>query len=153
MSGLAVLLAQAAPPAEPGGVSDKAHLFLAAVVVAALGFTLAGVRRHKLRSRYSLLWLSIVVALVPLAAFPDLLDRISLRLGISYPPVIILSLSVAFLFAVSVHLSWEVSRADDRLRVLAEEIALLRAEIDRRDDRTDPLVRADEVGRVDEVGP
>ncbi|WP_426573002.1 DUF2304 domain-containing protein [Aquihabitans sp. McL0605] len=115
---------------QPGGVSGTAHVFLAAVVVAALVFTISGVRRDKLRSRYSLLWLAIVVALVPLAVFPGLLDRLSTRLGISYPPVIILSLSVAFLFLVSVHLSWEVSRADDRLRVLAEEVALLRADLE-----------------------
>ena len=132
MSAFIGMLAQATPPAEPGGVSDKAHLFLAAVVLAALVFTVAGVRRHRLRSRYSLLWLVIVAAMVPLAAFPDLLDELSVRLGVSYPPATLLALSVAFLFLVIVHLSWEVSRADDRSRVLAEEIALLRAELDRR---------------------
>ena len=46
MSAFIGTLAQATPPAEPGGVSDKAHLFLAAVVLAALVFTVAGVRRH-----------------------------------------------------------------------------------------------------------
>ena len=127
---MTLLASVIAETVEPGGVSGTAHVFLAIVVVAALAFTISGVRRDKLRSRYSLLWLAIVLALVPLALFPGLLDRISVELGISYPPVIILSLSVAFLFLVTVHLSWEVSRADDRLRVLAEEVALLRADLE-----------------------
>ena len=123
-----VLAAESVP--EPGGVSDRAHLLLAAVVIGALVFTLAGVRRARLRSRYSLLWLTICFALVPLAAFPGLLDRVAVRLGVSYPPALILLVSVAFLFLLMVQLSWETSRADDRLRILSDEVSMLRAELD-----------------------
>lgn len=125
MSHLAALLG-----AEPGGVSERAHLLLVIVVVGSFIFTVAGVRRARLRSRYSLLWLSIVCALVPLAVFPRLLDWTAERLGVAYPPALLLLLSVAVLFLFSVHLSWEVSRADDRIRRLAEELALLRADLD-----------------------
>lgn len=119
-------------PAPPGGVSDRAHIFIAVIVLAALIFTVHGVRSYRLRSRYSLLWLVIVVALVPLAVFPGLLDTVSVKLGIDYPPTTFLSLSVAFLFLVVVHLSWELSRAEDRLRTMAEDFALFRAEVDHR---------------------
>lgn len=125
MSPVALLLA-----IEPGGVSERAHLLLVIVVIGSFLFTVAGVRRARLRSRYSLLWLSIVCALVPLAAFPRLLDWAAERLGVAYPPALLLLLSVAVLFLFSVHLSWEVSRADDRIRRLAEELALLRTDLD-----------------------
>jgi hypothetical protein len=34
---------------------------------------------------------------------------------------------VGFLFLIVVHFSWELSRSEERVRTLAEELALLRA--------------------------
>ena len=36
-------------------------------------------------------------------------------------------LSVGFLFLIVVHFSWEFSRSEERIRTLAEDLALLRA--------------------------
>jgi CHASE3 domain sensor protein len=38
-----------------------------------------------------------------------------------------LILSVGFLFLIVVHFSWEFSRSEERIRTLAEDLALLRA--------------------------
>jgi hypothetical protein len=40
--------------------------------------------------------------------------------------------AVGFLFVVVVHYSWELSRLENRTRTLAEELALLRAQLDDR---------------------
>ncbi len=86
------------------------------------------VRLHQLRSKYALLWLSIAVLLVPLAVAPGLLDRFSDLLGIDYAPSALFLAALAFLFFVVVHFSWELSRLEAKVRALAEEIALLRAQ-------------------------
>jgi Uncharacterized conserved protein (DUF2304) len=78
------------------------------------------------------LWSTVGVGLVILAAFPGLLDWTAGRLGIYYPPAAFLMAAVAFLFVLTIHFSWELSRLEERTRTLAEEVALLRDDLDRR---------------------
>jgi hypothetical protein len=85
------------------------------------------VRRHHMRAKYSILWLSVGAVLVVLAASPDLLDRLSRALGIDYGPATFFLGATALLFLVVIHLSWELSRLEERTRTLAEEIAILKA--------------------------
>lgn len=87
-------------------MSDRAHLFLALTALVSIFFILRMVRKHHLRSKYSLLWISIVLVMAPVAAFPGLLDDASFAIGISYPPATFLLLAVAFLFLVVVQFSW-----------------------------------------------
>lgn len=110
-------------------MSPQAHALVALLTAGAVAFIVRLVRRRQLRAKYSLLWLSIGVVLVVLAAWPALLDRASAALGIAYPPAAFLLVAVAFLLVLVVHFSWELSRVEDRLRALAEELALLQAEV------------------------
>ena len=108
-------------------MTTRAHVFVIIVSVLAVVFVLFLVRRHSIKSKYSLLWIAISLVLLVVATFPSLYDRISDGLGILYPPATILFISVAILFVVVVHFSWELSRLEERSRILAEELALLRA--------------------------
>ncbi len=90
-------------------------------------------RRRQLREKYGVLWLLVSILIIPLALFPGLLDRVARVLGIASGVSLVLFLSVAFLLLVCVHLSWEVSRLEEETRVLAEEVALIRAERTQRD--------------------
>jgi len=83
------------------------------------------VRRRQLRAKYSLLWLSLGIGLVAVAAFPGLLEDVSEEVGIFYPPAAFLAMAVAFLFVLVVHFSWELSRLEERTRTLAEDNAIL----------------------------
>ncbi|GIU83435.1 MAG: hypothetical protein KatS3mg008_0210 [Acidimicrobiales bacterium] len=111
-------------------MTATAHLFVATCALAVLVFVLALLRRRQLRGKYALLWLLTVSALAPLAAWPDLLTRISDWVGIFYPPALFLLLAVGFLFLVVVHFSWELSRLEERTRVLAEEVTLMRLRVE-----------------------
>jgi hypothetical protein len=61
---------------------------------------------------------------------PGILDWFGERLGILYSPAAFLLMATGFLFAVVVHYSWELSRLEVRTRLLAEEVALLRARLE-----------------------
>ena len=104
-----------------------AHVFIAVVTLGALAYILLLVRQRRLRSKYALLWLTVGLVLGVLAVFPDLLKIASDRVGVYDPPNLFLVVACAFLFLVVVQFSWELSRMEERTRVLAEEIALLRA--------------------------
>jgi hypothetical protein len=103
----------------------KAHLLLGIVAVSSLFFILRLVRRRQLRAKYSLLWLSVGVAFVVLAVSPALLNWAAGKVGIAYQPALLFLVGIVFLVLVVVHLSWEVSRLEERTRLLAEELALM----------------------------
>jgi hypothetical protein len=108
-------------------VSTSAHLFVLAMTLLSVGFILHLVRTRRLRAKYSILWLSVGVGLIVLAASPALLDRLSVALGITYGPATFFLGAITLLFVVVIHFSWELSRLEERSRTLAEEVALLRA--------------------------
>ena len=112
-------------------MSGSAHLFVLLMTLLSVGFILHLVRQRHLRAKYSILWLSVGLALVVLAASPALLDRISVALGITYGPATFFLGAITLLFIVVIHFSWELSRLEERSRTLAEEVALLRAELHR----------------------
>ncbi len=120
-------------------MSGRAHLLLGIMSFGSIGFILWLVRRDRLRAKYSMLWLSIGILLGVLASFPRLLDRVARVVGIAYPPAVFFLLAIVFLFLVVVHFSWELSRLENRARILAEEVALLRRDLDERTGRDQPL--------------
>ncbi|MCM2386713.1 DUF2304 domain-containing protein [Streptomyces albipurpureus] len=87
-------------------------------------------RRRQLREKYAVLWLVTAVFVVVLSVFPSAPDLIAHLLGIRNGISLVLFLSVVFLLAVCMHLTWEASRQDERTRILSEEIALIRLEQD-----------------------
>jgi len=109
-------------------MTTRAHVLVIIAVIVAGAYVLRLVRAHQLRSKYALLWLTIGVLLVPLAAVPALLQWVSDRFGVNYAPTTFLFLAAGFLFFVVVHFSWELSRLERKVRTLAEELTLLRAD-------------------------
>ena len=111
-------------------MSTSAHVFVAAVIFLTVLFIYRLLRRRVLKSKYALLWSCVAVALVPLAVVPDILVPISDVIGIEYEPATVLFAATAFLFAATVHLSYEMSRLEARTQDLAEELALLRVRVE-----------------------
>jgi hypothetical protein len=110
-------------------MSTRTHFIVVVGALVTLAVIFRLVRVQQLRSKYALLWLVIALALVPIAVFPGLLEWTSDRLGIEVPANTLLFAACAFLFAVAVHYSWEISRLETRTRLLAEEVALLRTQL------------------------
>ncbi|HZJ27476.1 MAG TPA: DUF2304 domain-containing protein [Acidimicrobiia bacterium] len=117
-------------------MSLRAHLAIFVLAVLTLVFILRLVRRHRLRAKYSVLWISLGAALAIVAAAPRLLEGISDLVGIRTPVFTFLLMAITFLLILALHFSWELSRLEDRTRALAEECALLREEVGRA--REDP---------------
>jgi hypothetical protein len=107
-------------------MTARAHLVLVLLTAGSVGFVVALLRAGRLRARFAMLWMAVGTVLVVLAAFPGLLDWSAEKLGIFYPPAVFLLAATAFLLFVAVQFSWEISRLEERTRVLAEEIAILR---------------------------
>ena len=107
---------------------SRLEIVVTAVAVVYLLFILALVRRLQLREKYAFLWLAVGVAVVLLALARTVADRVAAFLGFAYGPSAVFLFSTIFLMAVAAHLSWEVSRLEDKTRRLAQEVALLKPE-------------------------
>lgn len=101
----------------------------AIVTIAFVAVIVRMVRKRKLRAKYSFLWLLVGFVVITITLIPGLLDTLSGALGIFYPPAFLFLGAIVFLLFLAVHFSWELSRLEDRMRTLAEELALANEEI------------------------
>lgn len=108
------------------------------VSIGILAVAVEMLRRRRLREKYAVLWLVVAVGQMVLAIFPSLLDAVADRLGIADPPNLLAFVAVVFLLGVTAHLSWESSQLEDETRTLAEEVAILRHEVDALKDAQAP---------------
>lgn len=94
-----------------------------------VGVVIEMVRRRYLRGRFALVWLTLGCAAGTLALFPALLERASGALGVQVPLNLLLFLGSIAMLIMLIQLSAEAGRLQERTRVLAEEVALLRAAV------------------------
>jgi len=102
--------------------------FLLALAIVALVIEM--LRRKKLREKYAVLWLVVGVATLVLAAFPRLLNIVAEFVGVQIPSNLLFAMSILMLLGVCLHLSWEISVVEDETRTLAEEVAILRTQLE-----------------------
>ena len=102
--------------------------FLLALAIVALVVEM--LRRKKLREKYAVLWLVVGVATLVLAAFPRLLNIVAEFVGVQLPSNLLFTMSILMLLGVCLHLSWEISVVEDETRTLAEEVAILRSQVE-----------------------
>ena len=93
-------------------------------------FVFVLLRKGVLREKYAVLWLLVSGVALVLAVIPGTLQEISNFLGVETPSNLLFFVTVVLLVLVSVQLSYELSRHEARIRRLAEEVALLRQEIE-----------------------
>ena len=84
-------------------------------------------RRGSLRERHAVWWIFAGIIAVVLSFFPAVLDFIAQALGVEVPLNLVLFAGIAVLLVVNLQHSAEISRLDEKTRVLAEEIALIKA--------------------------
>lgn len=109
-------------------------------VVAALltsTFIVVLLRRGHLREKFAAFWLLVASALLVLSLFPGILRWAANVAGVEVPANLLFLLAAVLLLLVGVQLSYEVGRLDLRSQRLAEEVALLRAEVDEIQGRTE----------------
>lgn len=104
---------------------------------------------RKLREKYAAMWLVIGFAVLILGIFPQLLLWLTSVLGVQVPANLLFSLAIVLLLGVALHLSWELSQAEDEIRRVAEEAAIARAEIEQLSVRVQALESGAAATRAD----
>lgn len=99
-----------------------------------IGLLIAGailflVRRRRLHGPYALWWLGVSAAIVLISLFPQLVNHVAYRLGISYPPILPVLIGIGLLLIKILTMDIERSRQELRLRRLTQRLGILDAEI------------------------
>ena len=101
-----------------------------ACTASALLLILWSVRQKKLKEAYAMLWVLIGVMLLGISLFPSVLRLISQYIGIFYPPATLFLLLLCGVITILFQYSLLLSRNQERISRLAQEVALLKNEIE-----------------------
>lgn len=82
--------------------------------------------RGQLREEYSILWIICTVILIIFSVWRHGLEQIALALGVYYPPSLVFLAAIFAILIFLVHLSVVVSRLQNQIKVLTQEIAFLK---------------------------
>jgi hypothetical protein len=85
-------------------------------------------RGRRLNEYYALQWIAFGFILVGLTIFRHQIDQLATTLGIQYGPVLVLTVGLLFALMLALHLGLRLSETNEKLRSIAEAVALLEAE-------------------------
>jgi hypothetical protein len=108
-----------------------ANLLGLAMAAAILVTLFEMLRRHRLREKYALIWFVIAVCALVVALVPSLLTWATELLGLSLPSNLLFFVASVVLLLLTLQHSYELGRLEERTRTLAEEVGLLRLELER----------------------
>lgn len=122
------------------------------IIVVVLLFAM--LRRRRIREKYAALWVVLAIAVALLGAFPRVAFWLSDLVGVHAPVNLLFATAFVVLLSVCIQISSEVSSLEEETRTLAEEIALLRLEVEQRTDRNDAVTpsRAPSDGEAEHAG-
>ena len=96
-----------------------------------LAIILICVRQKKLQEAYAMLWLMIGIIMLVLAIVPNVLRWISKLIGIVYPPATLFLLLLCGMIVILFQYSLLLSRNQEKISRLTQEIALLKNELEK----------------------
>ena len=118
---------------------SQLEIFVILVALGVLVFVIEVVRRRRLSEGYALLWIAVGFAGVLLGLSRHLIDRLSDSVGVSYGANLVFAGVFLFLLIVCINLSMHVSKLEDQVSTLAEELALTRGPQVSGDGQADPV--------------
>jgi hypothetical protein len=92
-------------------------------------------RRHRLREKYAVIWFVLAIGALVVAVAPSLLETASNALGLQVPSNLVFFVASLVLLGLTLQHSFELGRGEERVRTLAEEVALLRLRLEEIEDR------------------
>jgi hypothetical protein len=89
------------------------------------------VRKRQLSERFALAWLVIPIILLVFFSSRHLLEQLASLVGIYYAPAIMIPIIFGLFILVSLYFSVKVSKAENRIKSLSQELALLRHKVEK----------------------
>jgi hypothetical protein len=114
--------------------SNAARVVAVVVSVVIAGIVLHLVRRRALREEYTPIWLGVAAGLLLVSLRFDLLKSLTRAIGAWTPSSTLFFLGEIFLLAICLNFAVRLSKASVQLKNLAQEVAILRARLEGKDE-------------------
>ncbi len=103
------------------------------------------IRRRVLKERFTVWWAVLSLGVIVFAIFPPLLPFVATSLGFQTPSNFVFFAASLMFLLMSVQYSVEISRLDEKTRTLAEQLGILRTQLERH--TSIPLETGDQLTR------
>jgi len=87
------------------------------------------IRKDKLSVNYSIWWAMLSAGLVFFGMVPPAVDWIGKRLGVGYPPILLVIITICLIFLKLLFMDIHRSRHERQIKVLTQRLALYENEI------------------------
>jgi hypothetical protein len=88
------------------------------------------VRHRKLKTEYSLIWLSVSVIFIVFSLWRSGIDKLAVLFGIAYAPSVLFIILLVGIIFILIEFSMIISKQSERIKVLVQELALLKHEME-----------------------
>jgi hypothetical protein len=112
------------------------------------------VKNKKIKEEYSLLWLVSSLVFIIFSVWRDGLEFFARLIGIAYPPAALFLILLLAIFLILIEFSVNISKLAEKNKILAQELALLKNEIEllKSGEQADDPVRSDDLEDVEPMG-
>lgn len=112
----------------------RVQWLVVAVSVGVILIVIDLIQRGRLKEGYSIGWFILGLAMLLVSLYTPLLDMLARVVGISYSPAVFMLILFAGLLVLALHYSVLVTRFDRQLASLAQEQALLKYLLEKKDE-------------------
>jgi hypothetical protein len=93
------------------------------------------IAKGKLREEYSFVWIACTVLLLLFSVWRNGLDLIAKMLGVYYAPALVFMTAIFAIIVFLVHLSVVNSKQHDQIKILTQELAMLKKKIEEQENK------------------
>ncbi len=106
------------------------YIFALAACLLLVVFLVWLLRTRRLREKYAITWLVVGLGVCVFGAFPTAVEWMADLVGVETPSNLLFALALIVLLIVCIQLSTEITTLEEETRTLAEEVALLRYDVE-----------------------
>lgn len=111
---------------------EKIQLIAIAGSIVFMGSILELIRRKLIKEAYALLWIIFGLIFILFSCWKSGLDYFAALVGVYYPPALLFLMLIVAIIMILVQFSVVVSKQNDKIKNLAQEIALLRNKLEQK---------------------
>lgn len=106
------------------------YAFALGTCAALVVFLVVLLRTRRLREKYAFTWIVVGLGVCVLGAFPRVVEAMARLVGVQTPSNLLFALALVLLLLVCIQLSAELTTLEEETRTLAEDVALLRLDME-----------------------
>lgn len=107
-----------------------ARIFIIIIALIFISYVFSKVKKKVFTEKDSFLWMVFSVFIVILSIFPELLNSISIMIGITYPPSLLFTLGILFILGIIFKFEQLLAQLKEKNKELVQSVAILEERIE-----------------------